>query len=141
MGINMKTNHQPQDRQQILIDLYCQYLKQHITMGELLMYLRKKVLGMSQEQYANFVGISRRTLSDIELNKGKLSQSILDKVFKPLGLQTGLVPIPLNIVEKILKTPNYVPDVNLYNKIQTTLTIFSEETQFKIRIYFFCDLV
>lgn len=33
----------------------------------------------------------------------------------------------------ILKTPNYVPDVNLYNKIQTTLTIFSEETQFKIR--------
>ena len=75
-------------------------------MGELLMYLRKNVLGMSQEQYANFVGISRRTLSDIELNKGKLSQSILDKVFKPLGLQTGLVPIPLNIVEKILKAPN-----------------------------------
>ena len=106
MGINMKTIHQPQDRQQILIDLYCQYLKQHITMGELLMYLRKNVLGMSQEQYANFVGISRRTLSDIELNKGKLSQSILDKVFKPLGLQTGLVPIPLNIVEKILKAPN-----------------------------------
>ena len=106
MGINMKTIHQPQDRQQILIDLYCQYLKQHITMGELLMYLRKNVLGMSQEQYANFVGISRRTLSDIELNKGKLSQSILDKVFKPLGLQTGLVPIPLNIVEKIFKTPN-----------------------------------
>ncbi len=33
----------------------------------------------------------------------------------------------------ILKTPNYVPDVNLYKKIQTTLTIFSEETQFKIR--------
>ena len=33
----------------------------------------------------------------------------------------------------ILKTPNYVPDVNLYNKIQTILTIFSEETQFKIR--------
>lgn len=33
----------------------------------------------------------------------------------------------------ILKTPNYTPDVNLYKKIQTTLTIFSEETQFKIR--------
>ena len=102
----MKPNNQPQDRQQILIDLYLQYLKQEITTGELLKYLRKNVLGMSQEQYANFVGISRRTLSDIELNKGKLSQSILDKVFKPLGLQTGLVPIPLNIVEKILKTPN-----------------------------------
>lgn len=33
----------------------------------------------------------------------------------------------------ILKIPSFVPDVNLYKKIQTTLTIFSEETQFKIR--------
>jgi len=74
----MKPNNQPQDRQQILIDLYLQYLKQEITTGELLKYLRKNVLGMSQEQYANFVGISRRTLSDIELNKGSLSQSIMD---------------------------------------------------------------
>ena len=34
---------------------------------------------MSQEQYANFVGISRRTLSDIELNKGT-SQKTENKV-------------------------------------------------------------
>ena len=95
----MKPNNQPQDRQQILIDLYLQYLKREITTGELLKYLRKKVLGMSQEQYANFVGISRRTLSDIELNKGSLSQSIMDKVLKPLGLQMGLVPTHLGSVE------------------------------------------
>ena len=54
---------------------------------------------MSQEQYANFVGISRRTLADIELNKGSLSQSIMDKVLKPLGLQMGLVPTHLGSVE------------------------------------------
>ena len=102
----MKANNQPQDRQQILIDLYLQYLKQEITTGELLKYLRKNVLGMSQEQYANFVGISRRTLSDIELNKGSLSQSIMDKVLKPLGLQMGLVPMHLHIIEKILKRAN-----------------------------------
>jgi hypothetical protein len=29
----MKPNNQPQDRQQILIDLYLQYLKQEITTG------------------------------------------------------------------------------------------------------------
>ena len=102
----MKPNNQPQDRQQILIDLYLQYLKQEITTGELLKYLRKKVLGMSQEQYANFVGISRRTLSDIELNKGSLSQTIMDKVLKPLGLQMGLVPTHQHIIEKILKRAN-----------------------------------
>ena len=102
----MKPNNQPQDRQPILIDLYLQYLKQEITTGELLKYLRKNVLGMSQEQYANFVGISRRTLSDIELNKGSLSQSIMDKVLKPLGLQTGLVPTHLHVIERILKMAN-----------------------------------
>ncbi len=52
----------------------------------------KNVLGLSQEQYANLVGISRRTLTDIEQDKGKLTQSVLDKVFKPLGLKAGLVP-------------------------------------------------
>ena len=102
----MKTNSQPQDRQQILIGLYLQYFKQEITMGELLTYLRKNVLSMSQEQYANFVGISRRTLSDIELNKGSLSQSTMDKVLRPLGLQTGLVPMHPHVIEKILKMAN-----------------------------------
>lgn len=33
----------------------------------------------------------------------------------------------------ILKTPNYSPNVGLFRKIQTVLTAFSEETQFKIR--------
>ena len=72
----MKPNNQPQDRQQILIDLYLQYLKQEITTGELLKYLRN------------------------------LSQSIMDKVLKPLGLQTGLVPTHLHVIERILKMAN-----------------------------------
>jgi len=33
----------------------------------------------------------------------------------------------------ILKTPGYVPNINIYRKIQSVLTIFSEETQFKVR--------
>lgn len=99
--MNMK--NQPIDRQQVLIDLYTQYLLNKITMGALLTYLRKNILGMSQEQYAALVGISRRTLTDIEQDKGKLTQSVLDKVFKPLGLKAGLVPTHEHIVEKIIK--------------------------------------
>ncbi|MDC5263820.1 helix-turn-helix domain-containing protein [Acinetobacter baumannii] len=100
-----KLTIQTQDRQQILIDLYKQYLLSEITLGQLLSYLRKNVLGLSQEQYANLVGISRRTLTDIEQDKGKLTQSVLDKVFKPLGLKAGLVPTHEHIVCKIIK-PN-----------------------------------
>ena len=99
----MNIKNQTQDRQQVLIDLYLQYLLNEITLGQLLAYLRKNILGMSQAQYANLVGVSRRTLTDIEQDKGKLTQSVLDKVFKPLGLKAGLVPTHEHIVRKILK--------------------------------------
>ena len=84
----MKNKNQPLDRQQLLIDLYTQYLFGKITLGQLLSYLRKNVLGLTQEKYAAMVGISRRTLTDIEQDKGQLTQIVLDKVFKPLGLNT-----------------------------------------------------
>lgn len=103
MGTIMNIKNQPQDRQKVLIDLYMQYLLNEITLGQLLAYLRKNILGMSQEQYANLVGVSRRTLTDIEQDKGKLTQSVLDKVFKPLGLKAGLVPTHEHIVRKIIK--------------------------------------
>ncbi|MFW1759642.1 helix-turn-helix domain-containing protein [Acinetobacter guillouiae] len=99
----MNIKNQPQDRQQVLINLYTQYLLSEITLGELLTYLRKNLLGMSQEQYATLVGISRRTLTDIEQDKGKLTQSVLDKVFKPLGLKAGLVPTHEHVIKKIIK--------------------------------------
>ena len=99
----MNTKNQTQDRQQVLIDLYMQYLLNEITLGQLLAYLRKNILGISQEQYANLVGVSRRTLTDIEQDKGKLTQSVLDKGFKPLGLKAVLVPTHEHIVRKIIK--------------------------------------
>ncbi|MNH62932.1 helix-turn-helix protein [compost metagenome] len=103
MGTAMNIKNQTQDRQQVLIDLYKQYLLSEITLGQLLSHLRKNVLGLSQEQYAALVGISRRTLTDIEQDKGKLTQSVLDKVFKPLGLKAGLVPTHEHVVGKIIK--------------------------------------
>lgn len=102
----MKNKNQPLDRQQLLINLYTQYLFGEITLGQLLSYLRKNVLGLSQEKYAAMVGISRRTLTDIEQDKGQLTQIVLDKVFKPLGLKTGLVPTHEHIVRKIIQPAN-----------------------------------
>ena len=102
----MKDKNQPLDRQKLLINLSMQYLFGEITLGQLLSYLRKKVLGLSQEKYAAMVGISRRTLTDIEQDKGQLTQVVLDKVFKPLGLKTGLVPTHEHIVHKIIQPFN-----------------------------------
>ena len=99
----MKKENQPLDRQQLLIGLYTQYLFGKITLGQLLSYLRKNVLGLTQEKYAAMVGISRRTLTDIEQDKGQLTQVVLDKVFKPLGLKAGLVPTNEHIVHKVIQ--------------------------------------
>ena len=102
----MKKENQPLDRQQLLIGLYTQYLFGKITLGQLLSYLRKNVLGLTQEKYAAMVGISRRTLTDIEQDKGQLTQIVLDKVFKPLGLKAGLIPTHEHIVRKIIQPPS-----------------------------------
>lgn len=99
----MKQDIPTPNRQQVLIDLYVQYLLGTLTQGELLSYLRKIVLKLSQEKYATLVGVSRRTITDIEQNKGSQTTQILDKVFKPLGLKTGLVPTHTHIAKKILQ--------------------------------------
>ncbi|WP_165395097.1 helix-turn-helix domain-containing protein [Thiomicrorhabdus indica] len=62
------------------------------TEGELLCFLRKNVLQMNQERYANLVGISRKTLSNIENGKIQANTKVLNQAFKPLGLKVGLIP-------------------------------------------------
>ena len=103
MSIVMNMKLSPEHRQQVLIRLYQQYLFGEVSQGQLLQHLRKTVLGLSQTDYAKLVGISRRTLTDIEQDKGSQTQQIMDKVFIPLGLKSGLIPVHTHIVDKIFK--------------------------------------
>lgn len=64
-----------------------------LTQGEALKILRVQVLGVKQEQFAQLVKVSRKTLSDIENDKGNYSVDTLNQVFRPFGLQVGLVKI------------------------------------------------
>lgn len=89
-------------RQALLISLLRQHLKGELSQGALLKQLRKDVLGLSQTRYAEMVGISRRTLTDIEQNKGGQTQSVINKVFKPFGLQMGLIPLQPHIARYLL---------------------------------------
>ena len=80
----------PVEREAYLLNLLEQLAQKKITDGELLSTLRKDILGLNQEAYARFVGVSRRTLSDIENNSGKQTLPVINKVFKPFGLTFGL---------------------------------------------------
>ena len=89
-------------RQALLIELLRQHLQGKLTQGEVLQQLRKEVLGFTQTRYAELVGVSRRTLTDIEQNKGSQTQSVINKVFKPFGIQMGLIPTQPNIANYLL---------------------------------------
>ena len=63
-----------------------------ITEGELLKRVRRDVLNMSQTKHAELSGVSRRTISAFEQNSLPLSLSAYRALFKPIGLQPGLLP-------------------------------------------------
>ncbi|TON06760.1 XRE family transcriptional regulator, partial [Vibrio parahaemolyticus] len=45
---------------------------------------------------------SRKTLSDIENDRGSYNTEILNKVFKPFGLKVGLLPSSLDALKSLL---------------------------------------
>ncbi len=69
-----------------------QFYAGELTEGKLLRALRRDVLGLSQDRYATLVGISRRTLSDLEGDKGNATLEVINRAFRPLGLEVGLLP-------------------------------------------------
>lgn len=56
-----------------------------ITFGELVRAIRKRLYGMTQMQYAEFIGISDRTLREIEKGTTDARMSIMNKVLAPGG--------------------------------------------------------
>lgn len=91
------------DRQAIL--LYCaeRLMDGRLSQGEVLKALRKELLNMNQSQYAEFVGVSRKTISDIERGVGGQNTQVLNAVFKPLGFRLGLVPRAPHILPQVFR--------------------------------------
>ncbi|SMB86539.1 DNA-binding transcriptional regulator, XRE-family HTH domain [Pasteurella testudinis DSM 23072] len=77
-------------------------LKQDISQGTALKELRLKGLGLKQDAYAKLVNVSRKTISDIENNKGNYSVEVINKIFRPFGLQLALVPISAQVLQEII---------------------------------------
>lgn len=77
-------------------------LKGELTQGQALKKLRVEVLGLNQERYTQLVKVSRLTLSEIENDKGNYSVATLNQVFRPMGLEVGILPIAKELLEEIL---------------------------------------
>ncbi|QTP58907.1 helix-turn-helix domain-containing protein [Billgrantia antri] len=92
----------PEEREQALLAVVQELAEGVIEEGEALRRLRRNTLGLSQQAYADLVGVSRRTLSDIERGKGNVSLAVMNRVFRPLGLRVGLLPRQPALLEKAL---------------------------------------
>lgn len=89
-------------RKAVINSVMTKLLFSDITQGEALIQLRIHVLGFNQEKYAKLVNVSRKKISDIENNRSNPSVEVLNKVFKPFGLNVGLIPISPTVLKKVL---------------------------------------
>lgn len=104
----------PLEREAFLRDCLQELLNGETSEGKILTRLRKKILGMNQQDYAALVGLSRRTLSDIENDSGDQSLSVVSAAFKPFGLRLGLLPTHQHLLVDTIKN---LPDVHNPRKI------------------------
>lgn len=92
----------PDEREAKLVAVVRQLLAEEINEGDALRILRRDVLGLSQDAYAKLVGISRRTLSDLERNRANITLDTMNRVYRPLGLKVGLLPRQPGMLEHAL---------------------------------------
>lgn len=92
----------PDEREAKLVEVVRQLLAEEINEGDALRILRRDVLGLSQDAYAKLVGISRRTLSDLERNRANITLDTMNRVYRPLGLKVGLLPRQPGMLEHAL---------------------------------------
>ncbi|TYL68206.1 helix-turn-helix transcriptional regulator [Klebsiella variicola] len=91
------------DRQAVIHAIIHDIMLGAISQGEALKKLRVEVLGLRQDEYARLVDVSRKTLSDVENDKGNYPAEIINKIYKPFGLETGLVPISKTLISSLFK--------------------------------------
>ena len=93
-----------QERKAVMNNLIRQLLLGEISQGVALKQFRIHIMGLKQDAYAELVSVSRKTLSDIENDKGNYSVEVINRIYKPLGLQIGLIPIAKSLLTTLLSS-------------------------------------
>lgn len=81
------------EREALVNSLLTQQIQGRISHGEMLRQLRIELTGMTQADFANWVGISRRSLTQLENDDSNPTIAVLSRVFRPFGLMVGVTPM------------------------------------------------
>ncbi len=73
-------------RESLYVDIHAGRL----SLGEATRRMRK-IVGMTQPEYARLIGIAPRVLMDIERGHGNPRLNTLEKLAKPFGLTVGFI--------------------------------------------------
>jgi DNA-binding XRE family transcriptional regulator len=77
----------PDERRAIIAAINQQLSEGRLSLGQAVYKIRAELYGMSQGQYAKFIGLSEKTLRDIEKGNTDPRLSVLNKVFAPAGMK------------------------------------------------------
>lgn len=80
-------NLSAEERKNLLSEINQLLLTGELTLGQAVRKIRTKLYAMSQAKYSVFVGLSEKTLRDIEKGNTDPKLSVLNKVFKPAGMK------------------------------------------------------
>ncbi|MCE4054782.1 helix-turn-helix domain-containing protein [Pseudomonas sp. Au-Pse12] len=82
-----------EERGALIDDIQQEMAAGRLPIGEAVKRLRTEVTGLHQHQFARMCRISLRTLIHIEHGDGNPTLKSLTAVFKPFGLQMGVVKV------------------------------------------------
>lgn len=100
--VSKRVNLSIEEREALLLEVTRKIIVAKISKGDALKELRLKLFSLNQSDYAKMVGISRKALSEIENGKGNYTEVVLQKAFRPLGMQITVIPKNLEILAKAL---------------------------------------
>ena len=89
------------ERNQKIREVIFKVVMFELTQGQALKILRMDIIGLKQDAYAKLVKVSRKTISEIENDRGNYTADVVNKVFKPFGLKVGLVPQSTSLLERL----------------------------------------
>lgn len=72
-----------------------------ISEGELLKRLRKTVTNMNQDDFAKLAKIGRRSLSDLENDRGTATTALVNAAFSAFGLRLALLPMNAGLTQEV----------------------------------------
>lgn len=93
---------QTTDRNEAILQVSASLLRGELTQGEALKTLRMQVLALKQNDFAKLVDASRKTISDLENDRGNYSMQVINRVFKPFDLKLGIIPMSPTLLKKLV---------------------------------------